>query len=143
MNFTQFEREFFRKLNAVVEPAVRRGIASPRLAPAGLIVLESTGFKSGLVRRTPLLAMRLGSFVFVTTARGQRSFWVKNLIKQPRTRYFRGGKPRDAKAFVVAPGKRYRRPKSLPPWAAWFTDTFAEHAPSSWALAVLIPVNGD
>ena len=143
MNFTQFEREFFRKLNAVVEPAVRRGVASPRLAPAGLIVLESTGFKSGLVRRTPLVAMRLGNYVFVTTARGQRSFWVKNLIKQPRTRYFRGGKPQDAKAVVVAPGKRYRRPKSLPPWAAWFTDTFAEYAPSGGALAVLMPLKRD
>lgn len=143
MNFTRFEREFFRKLNAVVEPAVRRGVASPRIAPAGLIVLESTGFKSGLVRRTPLVAMRLGSYVFVTTARGERSFWVKNLIKKPRTRYFRGGKPRETKAFVIAPGKRYRRPKSLPPWAAWFTDAFAEHAPPTWALAVLMPVNRD
>ena len=140
MSWSQLEREFFRKLNAVVEPAVRKGVASPRIAPAGLVVLESTGFKSGQTRRTPLLAMRLGTCVFVTTVRGERSFWVKNLQKTPLTRYFRGGREHDTKAFVIAPGKRYQRPKSLPPLIAWLADTFAERAPRGWAMAVLMPV---
>tara|TARA_R110001592_G_scaffold363323_1_gene684037 strand:+ start:139401 stop:139925 length:525 start_codon:yes stop_codon:yes gene_type:complete len=136
----KLEREFFRRLNAVVEPAVRKGLASPRIAPAGLIVLESTGFKSGQVRRTPLAAMRLGQYVFVSTVRGERSFWVKNLQKKPRTRYFRGGREHEAKAFVIAPGKRYQRPKSLPPLLGLLTDAFAQHAPEGWAMAVLMPV---
>lgn len=140
MSFTRLEREFFRKLNAVVEPAVRKGIASPRIVPGGLIVLESTGFKSGQVRRTPLAALRLGHYVLVTTARGERSFWVKNLLKKPRTRYFRGGRAHQAKAFVIAPGKRYQRPKSLPSVIGRLTDAFAEHAPDGWAMAVLMPV---
>ena len=140
MSLNKLEREFFRKLNAVVEPAVRKGVASPRIAPAGLIVLESTGFKSGQIRRTPLLAMRLGQYVFVSTVRGERSFWLKNLQKQPLTRYFRGGREHDTKAFVVAPGKRYQRPKTLPPLIALFTDAFAERAPDGWAMAVLMPV---
>ena len=42
----KLEREFFRMLNRVVEPAVRRGIGSPRFVPGGLILLESVGFKS-------------------------------------------------------------------------------------------------
>lgn len=139
MSLSKLEREFFRKLNAVVEPAVRKGLGSPRIAPAGLIVLESVGFKSGQTRRTPLAAMRLGNHVFVSTARGERSFWVKNLQKQPRTRYFRGGREHEARAFVVAPGKQYRRPKSLPPLIGKLTDAFAEYAPAGWALAVLMP----
>ena len=35
------ERQFFRMLNTLVEPAVRAGFASPRFVPGGLIVLES------------------------------------------------------------------------------------------------------
>jgi hypothetical protein len=30
MSFSKLEREFFRNLNAVVEPAVRGGLGSPR-----------------------------------------------------------------------------------------------------------------
>lgn len=139
MSLSKLERDFFRKLNAVVEPAVRRGLGSPRIAPAGLIVLETVGFKTGLTRRTPLAAMRLGNCIFVSTVRGERSFWVRNLLQQPRTRYFRGGREHDARAFVVAPGKQYRRPKSLPPLIGKLTDAFAQHAPRGWALAVLMP----
>lgn len=140
MSFNRLEREFFRKLNAVVEPAVRRGLGSPRIAPGGLIVLETTGFKTGQTRRTPLAAMRLGQYILVSTVRGDRSFWIRNLQKQPRARYFRGGRQHEARAFVIAPGKRYRRPASLPPLLGRLTDAFAEHAPEGWALAVLMPV---
>ena len=129
MSLSKLEREFFRKLNAVVEPAVRKGFASPRIAPGGLIVLESIGFISGQIRRTPLAATRLGKYVFVSTVRGERSFWVKNLQKQPRTRYFRGGREHETKAFVIAPGKRYQRPKSLPAPVGLLTDAFAQGAP--------------
>ncbi len=45
-NFNRLEQRVFRSLNAVVEPAVRKGFGSPTLAPAGLIVLETVGFKS-------------------------------------------------------------------------------------------------
>ena len=139
MNMSRLERDFFRVLNAVVEPAVRRGLGSPRFAPAGLIVLETVGFKSGLTRRTPLVATRLGRYVFVSTFRGDRSFWVKNLQKQPRAHYFLGGRLRETKAFVIAPGKTYRRPRSLPPVIGKITDTIAGLAPEGWAFAVLMP----
>lgn len=36
-----------RRRYAVVESAVRRGVASSRLLPLSLIILETTGFKSG------------------------------------------------------------------------------------------------
>jgi len=133
------EREFFRRLNSVVEPAVRFGVASPRLLPAGLIVLESTGFKSGAKRRTPLLAMRVGKHLITATARGERSFWVKNLRKNGSVRYWRGGREHRAKAFVIAPGKRYREPRSLPGWMAALTTRLAPLAEQGWAFAVLTP----
>ena len=135
------EREFFRVLNQVVEPAVRCGIGSPRFVPGGMIVLESEGFKSGELRRTPLVAIRLRGYVFVSTARGERSFWVRNLRKKSRTRYWLGGKPREARAFVMLPGKRYRRPSTLPPAITKITDALSTYTQSGWAFAVLAPVS--
>lgn len=60
--------------------------------------------------------------------------------KQPRTRYYLGGKLHETRAFVLGSGKQYRRPKSLPPLIGALTAAFAEYAPSSRALAVLMPV---
>ena len=136
----KIEREFFRMLNRVVEPAVRRGIGSPRFVPGGLILLETIGFKTGTRRRTPLVAIRLGGYVFISTARGDRSFWVKNLLRKPRVQYYLAGKPRQAKAFVMAPGKRYRRPTSLPKAIGRVTDFLAPYTKAGWAFAVLAPV---
>lgn len=133
------EREFFRKLNAVVEPAVRYGIGSPRLAPAGLIVLESTGFKTGAKRRTPLSSLKLGPYILVATARGDRSFWVKNLRKQSRIRYWRGGRERQARAFVMAPGKPFRPPKSLSPRVVAAARRLNALTRQGWAFAILYP----
>lgn len=134
------EREFFRRLNSVVEPAVRFGIGSPRLLPAGLVVLESTGFKSGQKRRTPLVSVKFLDHLIVMTARGDRSFWVKNLRKQPRVRYWRGGRERQARAFVLAPEKPFRRPKSLPPLLGRLAESLQALTEQGVAFAILAPV---
>jgi hypothetical protein len=139
----KLEREFFRMLNRVVEPAVRKGLGSPRFVPGGLIVLETTGFKSGATRRTPLAATRLGGYVFISTFRADRSLWIKNLQQQPRARYFLGGRARNTKAFVMINGKRYRRPKALPPAIGKITDFLAPYTRAGWAFAVLMPVKKD
>ena len=99
----KFEQQFFRALNSVVEPAVRRGIFSTRLVPTTLIVLESTGYISGEARRTPLFCQQFGRYVLISTGRGRRSFWVRNLQNQPDITYFLGGKAYKATATVIAP----------------------------------------
>ena len=137
INRQSLERGFFRTLNSVVEPAVRKGLGSPRLLPGGLIVLETTGFKTGATRRTPLVATRLGRFIFVSTFRGESSFWVKNLHKKSSINYYLGGKAREADAFVVMPGKDYQSPKSLPPAISKLTDLLAPYTRTGWAFAVL------
>lgn len=138
--FKNLERGFFRRLNRVVEPAVRRGVGSPRFTPGGLIVLESTGFKTGATRRTPLVATRLGSFVFVSTFRGDRSFWIRNLQQQPRITYYLGGRPREARAYVLAPGERNREADALPRAIRWITEGLAPYTRAGWAFAVLAPL---
>ena len=47
---------------------------------------------------------------------------------------------RQGRAFVMAPGKRYRRPKSLPPAIGKITDFLAPYASAGWAFVVLAPV---
>lgn len=126
-------------LNRVVEPVVRAGIGSPRLAPAGFIVLETIGRKTGRTIRSPLAATRMGGYVLVSTFRGERSQWVRNLTAQPRTQYWIGGKARAARAFVMAPGKRFRVPKSLPAPLQYVVRFLAPYTKAGWAFALLSP----
>lgn len=139
-SFARIEQSVFRCLNAVVEPAVRRGIGSPALVPASLIVLETVGFKSGEKRRTPLWSMGLGPYRIVSTSRGKRSFWVKNLVKQPRARYYLGGRALDADTIVIAPGKLDTQVQGLNPVMRGITNIMSRLAREGWAFAILAPV---
>ncbi len=136
------EKKFFRLLNSVVAPAVRRGIGSPVFSPAGLILLETTGFKTGKVRRTPLLAVRIGRYVMVSTVRGDRSFWVKNLEKKKKVRYFLGGRAREAEAFVLSPRKKFRKSGKLPALVTAVVEQLTPLTDLGWAFVVLAPVTG-
>jgi deazaflavin-dependent oxidoreductase (nitroreductase family) len=137
-----FEVEFFRTLNRVVEPIVRVGFGSPRIAPTGLIVLETRGRKTGQRRRNPLAAARIGNHVIVATFRGDRSQWFRNLAAEPRTRFWLGGRSRDARAFVMHQGKRFRVPKSLPVPLQKVVRVLAPYTKVGWAFAVLSPPTG-
>jgi hypothetical protein len=136
----RIEQRFFRALNPAVERALRVGIGSPRFAPAGLVLLESRGFRSGLQRRTPLLALRLQGHVIVSTFRGDRSFWVRNLARTPRARYWLGGRPREAKAVVIDGRRKLRIPSGFPPLVARLAKTLHGYTRAGWAFAVLAPV---
>ena len=83
--------EFFGTLNVLVEASVRAGCASPGLLPTGMVLLETTGAKSGLPRRVPLLATVLEGCLFIGTACGARSQWLRNLRAEPRVRYWLAG----------------------------------------------------
>ncbi len=133
------EIEFFRMLNRVVEPLVRAGVGSPRLVPGGLIVLEAEGRKSGRRIRSPLAATRIGSHVVIGTFRGNRSQWVRNLVAQPRVRFWLGGRVRDARAFVMHADKRFRVPRSLPPHMQSVARLLAPYTKAGWAFALLSP----
>lgn len=139
LRFANIEQSIFRALNAVVEPAVRRGIGSSSLTPASLIVLETVGFKSGATRRTPLWSICLGRYRIVSTARGDRSFWVKNILKQPKIRYYVGGKPRESKAIVIAPGTAMQKSQRLTPVMRKLVKLLSTMSQAGWAFAILGP----
>jgi hypothetical protein len=133
----KLEQNFFRALNRYVEPAVRKGVLSPRYAPLGLIVLKSTGYKSGVARSTPLLATSVGNYTFISTARGKRSFWVKNLQKQPDISFHKGGQVKQAKSFVITHETDFDAADALPTPIATIARVLAKRSKKGWAFAVL------
>ncbi len=92
-------RQGFAALNRVVVPAVKTGLFSPLPVGAGIVVLETTGRKSGLKREVPLVAVRIGDRVNVSTVRS-RSLWTKNIEADENVSVWVGGRKREATAEV-------------------------------------------
>src|SRR5260370_41166664 len=98
------EAEFFRTLNALAEPAVRAGCAAPGLLPTGMVVLETTGAKTGRRTSLPLMGTVLDGCLFVGTTRGDRSQWFRNLRAEPPVRYWLAAREHQETALVFAAG---------------------------------------
>jgi deazaflavin-dependent oxidoreductase (nitroreductase family) len=126
-------------VNRWVEPQVRAGLGSPRLAPGGLIVLETIGRSSGRRVRIPLVATRLQGHLLVGTFRGARSQWAKNLAANPDTRFWLGGKPRPATAHVITSSRRPQPLPKLPPLLRAVTALLAPYTRAGWTFAILAP----
>ncbi|MGH1492233.1 MAG: nitroreductase/quinone reductase family protein [Acidimicrobiales bacterium] len=89
----------FRSLNRIVKPLVKAGLGSPLPIGLGAVVLESTGRVSGKPREVPLLGLRIGDRVLVSTVRDD-SQWVKNLEADGNAAVWFCGKKRSATASV-------------------------------------------
>lgn len=95
------QQRFFRSLNSVVEPAVRNGCTTPLVGP-GAYLVTTTGRVSGKARSVPLLGLRLGNTVLVSTVR-RDSQWIKNLENLPKAQVMMDGKSRIADVRVKRP----------------------------------------
>jgi deazaflavin-dependent oxidoreductase (nitroreductase family) len=133
------ELQFFRTLNRLVEPHIRAGWGSPRLVPGGLIVLETTGRQSGRRSRIPLAALRIHGHLLVSTFRGERSGWVKNLSASPDVRYWLRGRARKATALVISSGQRIRGERQLPPTMRLLVRSLIPYTCAGWTFALLSP----
>ncbi len=98
------ESSVYETLDLFLGPIASSGVAAPGVLPAGLIVLETTGWRTGRTHRTPVVAAALGDRLLVSTVRGRRSHWVRNLLRNPQTRYLIGDEPHAVTACVIAPG---------------------------------------
>jgi len=89
----------FRALNSLMVPAVRAGLGSPLPIGGGVVILETTGRRSGTVRQVPLVALRAGKTLKVSTVRGD-SQWIANLEADPSAAIWLHGRRANATAQV-------------------------------------------
>ncbi|MEM7095332.1 MAG: nitroreductase/quinone reductase family protein [Actinomycetota bacterium] len=93
------QRTFFRTLNGVVGPLVKRGVASPLPVGFGAVVVEHTGRVSGATYEAPLLGLRVGNRVWVSTVR-ENSQWLRNVESGEDTAVWLCGRKREVAAQV-------------------------------------------
>jgi len=93
-------RQAFRALNSIVKPTLQLGIGNPLPIGVGAVVVETTGRKSGQPRQVPLLSMRLGDRLLVSTVRSD-SQWFANLEAAPVARVQLHGLFREATSSVT------------------------------------------
>jgi deazaflavin-dependent oxidoreductase (nitroreductase family) len=93
-------RQGFRTLNSVVRPIAKAGLTSPLPIGIGIVVVETTGRKSGKTREVPLVATRIGDRIDVSTVR-RDSQWVKNLAADPDGAVWLKGERRVATADIT------------------------------------------
>ena len=133
----RLEADFFRGLNQFVEPLARAGLGSPLLFPAGAIVIETQGRKTGRRSSVPLMAAVVGDLIVVSTIR-RRSNWLKNIAAHPEVRYWLGGREREATAFAIGPD--VETPDELPPRVSCLAAALKQHsALFGTGFAILTP----
>jgi deazaflavin-dependent oxidoreductase (nitroreductase family) len=99
--WSNLEKAVFDSVNSFVEPLVRAGFGSPTcFFSFGAVLVEVVGRKSGRLISVPLMAIVLGDNLIIGTTRGGQSQWIRNLAANPEVRYWTGGRPRRAHAFV-------------------------------------------
>jgi deazaflavin-dependent oxidoreductase (nitroreductase family) len=107
--------------------------------PGGLIVLETRGRKTGRRMRVPLVATRIQGHMLIATFRGGRAQWAKNLAASPETRFWMGGKPRPAEAYVLTANRRPRPLPKLPALLRLVMVFLTPYTRAGWSFAILAP----
>jgi deazaflavin-dependent oxidoreductase (nitroreductase family) len=85
-----------RVFNPLVLGAARAGLPTP-----SVVILETTGRRSGRPRRVPVTRMVQGDSVWIVTEHGRRSAYVHNIEANPRVRVRVGRRWRSGTAQVL------------------------------------------
>ena len=101
----QFPPSFWRRMRAIsgrLISLLERGRGPKRL----LLLLTTTGRKSGLPRLTPLQYEEHEGIIYVASARGQQADWFKNLEANPQVHFQIRGETFVAVAEPITDPKR-------------------------------------
>jgi deazaflavin-dependent oxidoreductase (nitroreductase family) len=98
-----------RILNPLVRAASRAGVPLP-----GLVILETTGRRSGEPRRTPVGKAVVGDTLWVIAEHGRRAAYVRNIEAEPRVRVKVGRAWRTGTGHVLPDDDWRERQRRIP-----------------------------
>ncbi|HKF80752.1 MAG TPA: nitroreductase/quinone reductase family protein [Thermoleophilaceae bacterium] len=96
-----------RLFNPIVKTAANAGLPLP-----GVVILETTGRKSGQPRRNPVGKAIVGDTLWIVAEHGRRAGYVRNISANPRVRVKIGRRWRTGTAHAMPdddPRERQRR----------------------------------
>jgi deazaflavin-dependent oxidoreductase (nitroreductase family) len=86
-----------RIFNPLVVAAARAGLPTPTV-----VILETTGRRSGQPRRVPVTRMIEGDTLWIVTEHGRKAAYVRNIEADPRVRVRIGRRWRSGTAHVLS-----------------------------------------
>ena len=98
-----------RLVNPPVKAAARAGLPLP-----GIVILETTGRRSGQPRRTPVGRALEGDTLWVVAEHGLGASYVRNIQAHPRVRVRVGRRWRSGTAHVLAGDDWRARQRRMP-----------------------------
>jgi deazaflavin-dependent oxidoreductase (nitroreductase family) len=98
-----------RLFNPLVKAATRAGIPFP-----GIVILETTGRKSGEPRRTPVGKSLVGDTLWIVAEHGRRAGYVRNISANPRVRVRIGRRWRAGTARALPDDDPLERQRRMP-----------------------------
>lgn len=136
----ELERQFFRSLNAWAEPLARSGVLAPGPYHSGLVLVEVKGRLTGQSHRVPLIGTRVGDLLIVSTLRGNRSHWIRNLEADSTLRYWLHGSERTGRAIVINTRGCGDRLEGESPAVRAIASFLAPATLAGWAFAIVTPI---
>ena len=98
-----------RLFNPLVKGAANAGLPVP-----GIAILETTGRKSGVPRRTPVGRSLDGDTLWIVAEHGRKAGYVRNIQADPRVRVKIGRRWRTGTAQVMPDDDPRARQRSMP-----------------------------
>ena len=98
-----------RLFNPLVKSATNAGLALP-----GVVILETTGRRSGQPRRTPVGKSVDGDTVWIVAEHGRKAAYVRNIEADPRVRIKIGRRWRTGTAHVMPDDDPRARQRGMP-----------------------------
>ena len=102
----------------IFNPLVKAA-ASAGLPLFGVAILETTGRRSGQLRRTPVGPAVEGDVAWIVAEHGRRAGYVRNIEANPRVRIRLGGRWRTGTARVVPDDDPRARQRAMGRLNAW------------------------
>jgi deazaflavin-dependent oxidoreductase (nitroreductase family) len=95
--------------NPLVNAAARAGLPTP-----GVVILETTGRRSGAPRRVPVTNALDGDTLWIVTEHGRKAGYVRNIEAHPRVRVRAGRRWRSGTATVLYDDDWRARQRRMP-----------------------------